>query len=160
MERRAKGASGDAAPLEFRGRFVHGLLAALVLAAACAAFEDWTPEEISFEMTGAEGLGARVVYSTEFSAGVDIGGVTSVLVYASDTVDHTLPIDTSMSIARDQQWLVLVEPAGGDTLEVDVSVSVDDRSLVVESGSILPETPWRYLYVFNQRITRDVEVRF
>lgn len=137
-----------------------GLLPALVLAAACGAFDDWTPEEISFEMAGSEGMGTRVVYSTEFSAGVDVGGVTSVLVYASDTVDHTLPIDTSMSIARDQRWLVLVEPAGGDTLDVDVSVSVDDRSLVMESGSILPEMPWRYLYVFNQRITRDVDVRF
>ena len=160
MDRRAKRSSGDAAALECRGKFVHGLPAALVLAAACAAFEDWTPEEISFGMTGSEGLGARVVYSTEFSAGVGVDGVTSVLVYASDTVDHTLPIDTSMSIARDQRWLVLVEPSAGETLEVDVSVSVDDRSLVVESGSIPPEMPWRYLYVFNQKITRDVEVRF
>ena len=137
-----------------------GVLAALVLATACVAFDDWTPEEISFEMTGSEGMGARVVYSTDFSAGVDIDGVTDVLVFTSDTVDHTLPIDTSMSIARDRQWLVLVEPAGGETLEVEVSVSVDDRSLVMESGSILPEIPWRYLYVFNQKITRDVDVRF
>lgn len=142
----------------------HGLrlggLAALVLAAACSAFEDWTPEEIFFAMTGSEGVGARVVYSTEFSAGVDVDGVTSVLVYASDTVDHTLPIDTSMSIVRDRQWLVLVEAMESDTLKVDVFVSVDDRSLVMESGSILPEMPWRYLYVFNQKITGDVDVRF
>ena len=111
-------------------------------------------------MTGSEGMGVRVIYSTEFSAGVGVDGVTGVLVLASDTVDHTLPIDTSMSIARDQRWLVLVEPAGGEALDVDVSVSVDDRSLLTESGSILPEIPWRYLYVFNQKITQDVEVRF
>ena len=146
--------------LWLRGAAAGAPALALALTVACAAFENWTPEEIFFEVTGSEGSGARVVYATKFSAGVGNDGVTHVLVYSSDTVNHTLPIDTSMSIARDQRWLVLVEAMESDTLEVDVVVSVDDRSLVMESGAIFPEMQWRYLYVFNQTVTRDVEVRF
>ena len=131
-----------------------------LMAAACGILEEKWPKEISFEMRGGAGLRAQVIYATNFTAGVDELGVTHVQVFSSDTVFHTLPVDTVMSIARDQRWLVQVQTVAGDTLDVSVVVDVDDRNLVSESGGIFPDTPWRFVYVFNQRVTRSVDVRF
>ena len=143
-------------------RFTAGtLLAVFVLTVtSCEIFEEGWPSEISFRMRGDAGLQALVVYATDFTAGVDGEGVTQVRVFSSDTVLHTLPIDTAMSIAREQKWLVQVGTLPGDTLDVSVVVDVDDRNLVSETGGIFPDTPWRFVYVFNQRVTRSVDVRF
>ncbi len=140
-----------AAPLVF---------AAALALGACGLFEDLTPENIAFEMTGEDGARTEVVYATDFVAGVDAGGVTHVQVFNSDTVFHTLPIDTVMSIAEDQRWLVHVSSLDGDTLDVTVVVNVDGRTLVSRGGGIFPEAPWQYVYVFNEQLTGDVEVTF
>ena len=137
------------------------LLAVVALpAASCEIFEEGWPSEIAFEMRGDAGLKALVIYAREFTAGVDELGVTQVQVFSSDTVLHTLPVDTVMSIAREQKWLVQVETLAGDTLDVSVVVDVDDRNLLSESGDIFPDMPWRFVYVFNQRVTRSVDVQF
>lgn len=144
-------------------RPVAGLLLAAATAIAgssCDIAEERWPLEIAFEMRGDAGLRAKAIYSTNFVAGVDVQGVTQVSVHSSDTVLHTLPVDTAMSIARDQRWLVQVETIEGDTLDVSVDVEVDGRSLVSESGGILPNAPWRFVYVFKQRITHRVDVHF
>ncbi len=137
------------------------LLAALALTiAACDILEEKWPREVSFEMRGEAGVRAKVIYATNFVAGADDRGVTQVQVFSSDTVLHALPIDTAMSIAGDHRWLVQVETLAGDTLDVSVDVKVDGRNLLSESGGIFPDTPWRFVYVFNQRIPRAVDVRF
>ncbi len=135
--------------------------AAALLAGACEIFEDGTPTQIFFEMEGEEGgLQVRVIYSKDFVAGVDEMGVTHVQVFASDTVLHTLPIDTVINIADEQQWFVQAETLAGDTLAVNVVVDVDDRNLVSRFGGIFPNEPFRYVYVFNQRLTESVDVTF
>ena len=135
--------------------------AALFLAGACEIFEDGTPTQIFFEMESEEGgLQARVIYSKNFIAGVDEMGITHVQVFSSDTVLHSLPVDTVIDIADEQQWFVQVETLAGDTLAVNVVVDVDDRNLVSRFGGIFPNEPWRYVYVFNQRLTEDVDVSF
>ena len=137
------------------------LLAALaVTVTSCGLLEEKWPRQVSFEMRGDAGLQAKVIYATDFTAGVGETGVTHVQVFSSDTVLHTLPIDTVMSIAREQRWLVQVETLAGDTLDVSVVVEVDGRDLLSESGGIFPDIPWRYVYVFNQRIPRSVDVNF
>lgn len=137
------------------------LLAGLALTiAACDILEEKWPKQVSFEMRGGDGLQAKVIYATNFVAGVDDRGVTQVQVFSSDTVFHALPIDTAMSIAGDHRWLVQVEALAGDTLDVSVDVEVDGRNLLSESGGIFPDAPWRFVYVFNQRIPRAVDVRF
>lgn len=143
-------------------RFAGALVAAaLLMGGACEIFEDGTPTQIFFEMEREEGgLQARVIYSKDFIAGVDEMGITHVQVFSADTVLHTLPIDTVINIAREQQWFVQVETLAGDTLDVSVVVDVDDRNLVSRSGGIFPDEPWRYVYVFNQRLTEDVDVSF
>ena len=136
------------------------LAAVTATAASCGIAEERWPLEIAFEMRGGAGMRAKVIYSTNFVAGVDVEGVTQVSVHSSDTVLHTLPVDTAMSIAGDQRWLVQVETIGGDTLDVSVDVEVDGRNLISESGGIFPDTPWRFVYVFKQRITNRVDVHF
>lgn len=143
-------------------RFAGALaVAAALLGGACEIFEDGQPEQIFFEMDREEGgLQAKVIYSRDFIAGIDEMGITHVQVFSSDTVVHTLPIDTVMSIAVEQQWFVQVETLEGDTLAVNVRVDVDGRNLVARFGGIFPNEPWRYVYVFNQRLTEDVDVTF
>ncbi|MXW18072.1 MAG: hypothetical protein F4139_01435 [Gemmatimonadetes bacterium] len=137
------------------------LAAAALLAGACSIFEDGTPRQIFFEMEGENtGLQVRVIYSKNFIAGVDEMGITHVQVFSSDTVLHTLPIDTVINIADEQQWFVQAETLAGDTLAVNVAVDVDDRNLVSRFGGIFPDEPFRYVYVFNQRLTENVDVTF
>ena len=128
--------------------------------AACGILEEKWPKVVSFEMRDRVATRAKVIYARNFTAGVDDRGVTQVRVFSSDTVLHTLPVDTAMSIAREQRWLVQVETLAGDTLDVRVVVDVDGRELLSESGGIFPDDPWRFVYVFNQRVTRQVDVRF
>ena len=142
-------------------RFFGALLAAaLLVATACEIFGDGTPSQIFFEMEGEAGLQAKVIYSRDFVAGIDEMGVTHVQVFSSDTVLHTLPIDTVMSIEAEQQWFVQVETVAGDTLAVTVKVDVDSRTLVSRFGGIFPSQPWRYVYVFNQQLSESLDVSF
>ena len=135
--------------------------AATLLAGACEIFEDGTPTQIFFGMEGeVGGLQARVIYSKDFIAGVDEMGITHVQVFSSDTVLHTLPIDTVINIAAEQQWFVQVETLAGDTLAVNVVVDVDDRNLVSRFGGIFPDEPFLYVYVYNQVLTESVDVTF
>lgn len=136
-------------------------VAAALLGGACGLFDNASPMRIIFTMEGEQG-GARAmaIYSRDFIAGVDEMGITHVQVFSSDTVMHTLPIDTVIDIAAEQQWFVQVETLAGDTLAVAVRVDVDDRNLLARSGGIFPDQPWRYVYVFNQRLTENVDVTF
>ena len=124
----------------------------------CGAFEDPTPTDIFFELRGEAGTQVDVVYSTQFIAGVDEFAVTSVQIFQSDTVRHTLPVDTVINIAIDRQFFVMVLPPEEGALEVDVLIDVDDRNLISESGGIFAGTPWTFVYMFNRRLTRVVEV--
>ncbi len=128
--------------------------------AACGAFEDPSPKTLTFRMTGETGKQAEVIYSTQFVAGVDEVGTTRVTIFRSDTVVHTLPIDTVFDIEIDRQWFVLVLPTGNDTLSVDVTVDVNNRNLLRESGGIFPDAPWTFVYMFNRPLTRDIDVVF
>lgn len=143
-------------------RLIAGIMlaAAALMAAACEIFEDGTPTRILFEMEGEAGRQVRAIYSRNFVAGIDVAGVTHVQVFVSDTVMHTLPFDTTMSIAEEQQWFVQTETLGGDTLAVSVLVEVDGRTLVSRSGGIFPDEPFRYVYVYNQVLTENVDVTF
>ncbi len=134
-----------------------GAVAAVLAAVtACAIFQDQSPDDISFRMSGSDGQVVTVIYSQEFVAGVDEANVTQVEVFASDTVMHVLPIDTIIDIASERRLFVQVATA--DTVVVDVRIEVDGRSVVDISGGIFPDVPWRYVYQFNQLFTDVIEV--
>lgn len=130
----------------------------MVAVAACSIFEDPTPEAITFRMNGPAGEIVEVVYSQQFIAGVNEIGVTQVSVFGADTVLQTLPIDTTVSIVAEHQLLLLVKPISADTLDVAVTVDVDTRNLVDNSGKIFSASPWRYVYQFNKRLTQVIEI--
>jgi len=43
-------------------------------------------------------------------------------------------------------------------MNVSVRIDVDTRKQLDESGDIFRINPWRYVYVFNQPVTRSVEI--
>ena len=134
-----------------------GAVAALLaFVTACSILGDQTPETISFRMSGSAGQVVTLIYSQEFIAGVDEANITQVEVFSTDTVVQVLPIDTIIDIAVQQRFFVQVETA--DTVVVDVRIEVNDRGLVNISGGIFPDTPWRYVYEFNQTLTDIIEV--
>lgn len=126
----------------------------------CEAFRDPTPRNILFEMRGDAGKQVRLIYSKQFITALTESGVTQVQVVRSDTVVHTLPIDTVIDISLEKRWFAQAEPIGADTLDVTVIVDVDDRNLVEESGGVFPEIPWRFAYSFNHRLSRSLDVQF
>lgn len=140
--------------------FVLGFSAVGVVG-GCEAFSDRTPRNIGLEMRGDAGKRVRLIYSTEFVAGLNEAGITRVQVFGADTVVHALPFDTLIDISAEQRWFAQAESVGaGDTLAVTVIVDVDDRNLVNEFGGIFPDVPWRFAYSFNHRFTRSLDVQF
>lgn len=140
-----------------RTRFLLAAVGALAVG-ACGFFEDLTPETLFFTLSGPAGTQVEVVYSTQFNAGVNEVGVTEVQVFLSDTVVHTLPIDTVFDISVDRRWFVQVTPLAVEQASVQARVDVDDRRLLDESGLILQAEPWRYAYLFNQTVTRTIDI--
>jgi len=137
------------------------LLVLVVLAvagSACGLLEDQTPEFISFRMNGEAGAAVTVLYSKQFVAGVDEQGVTRLEIFRSDTVVHTLPIDTILDVRLEQRLYIQAVSAPADTLAVDVSLEVDGRSLFDRIGDLFPSPPWQFLYQFNTPFTDDIQV--
>ena len=125
---------------------------------ACSIFEDQSPENLEFRLTGSSGMQVQAIYSTQFIAGVTEQGVTEVRIFTADTVMQTLPIDTVVNIAENLQFFVEILPMPGDTLDVGVDIEIDGRGILERAGFIFPDSPWRYVYQFNQRLTEAVEV--
>lgn len=140
-------------------RTMGGVLAFWVLVAwGCSGFEDPTPENVFFTVDGPAGAQVLAIYSTQFVAGVDEFGTTGVTIFKSDTVLHTLPIDTTMNIAIDRQWVVVLQSVGDQGFSVEAIVDVDDRNVARQTGGILPGEPWSFVYMFNRRLTNTIEV--
>ena len=137
-----------------------GLTAALCasLAAGCSLFEDPTPDHISVRVSG--GAPVEIVYSKQFVSGIDEQGVTRVQVFSTDTVFQALPLDTVIDISAERQFFVQITPTTSGTITVDTRVDVDDRTLVNASADMISSNPWRYVYQFNQQVTRIVDVVF
>ena len=133
-----------------------GLVLVLAATASSCFFEDQSPDTLSFRLSGSPGSQVLAIYSTRFIAGINETGGTEVRVFNSDSVIHTLPIDTTFSIAVDQQFFVQIEPV--DTVDVGARVDIDGRNVLNSEGFIFPDTPWRYVYQFNQLLTEIVEV--
>lgn len=129
--------------------------------AACSIFEDPTPETVAIRMTGSNGTQVMAIYAQEFTAGVnEETSTTEVRIGSSDTVMAALPIDTIVDIVESRQLFLQVEALADDTADVGVTVDLDTRNLVNESGLIFPGEPWRFVYQFNRPLTSVVEVVF
>ena len=136
------------------------LVVGMVLSGACSAFEDPTPNNITFRMSGTSGTIVEAIYSTQFIAGVDDANTTHVQIYQADTVQQTLPIDTVIDIAVDRRFFVQIAPVSVAQTSVQVRVDVDDRNVLNDSGDVFASDPWRYVYLFNQQVSRIIDVVF
>lgn len=150
----------------YKGTMRNRLLAVLFVAAfpllgACESFlgDDPTPETIRYRIQGPAGTPVQVIISKEFVSGVTETGITQVEIFGSDTLDTTLPVDGELGVSLERRFFVQVLHA--DSVNIDgarVIVDADGRNLFDESGTLLADPPFRYVYVFNQRTTRVIEV--
>lgn len=141
-------------------RHVLGLagLTAVLASAGCGWFEDPTPENIRVRLGGAAGTPIQLVLSSQFVAAVDDRGVTQVEIFFADTLQTTLPVDTTLFIGIDRRMFVQVAPLNAAEIQVQARIDVDDRTQVNESGLVRAADPWRYAYLFNQAITRVIDI--
>lgn len=131
----------------------------LVAVAGCSVWGDPSPETLSFRMDGPAGAEVTLVVSKLFQAGTDEIGTTVVTVLSSDTSVQTLPIDMVFDIVMARRFFVMATPEQ-DGVEVEVRIDVDDRSIFDDEGALFIEDPWRFVYVYNQLITNNVDVVF
>lgn len=130
-----------------------------LLTSGCEIFENQTPDFIAFRMTGAPGDSVTVVYSKQFISATNELGVTQLELFSADTVRHALPIDTIIDVQVERQLFLSAFPQIlGDTVDVDVDVEVNERSIFDGTGKIYPEDPWLFLYRFNAPPTQAVEI--
>jgi len=124
----------------------------------CGWFDDLRPEYVYFKVDGPAGTQVQAVYSTQFVAAVNEDGVTQISVFFTDTVVHTLPVDTSFFVAVDRRWFVQLTPLSADEATLKVRVDVDDRNQLDETGLVRASAPWRFAYLFNQHVTRVIDI--
>lgn len=147
-----------------RRPFLAGSLPAASLAlllSGCSIFDDPTPHDISIQFSGGNGTPVEVIYSKQFQAGIDESSGTHVQLLQADTVLQFLPVDTVVSVEVERRLFVQLQPLDQNVqLALVAHVFVDDRNVVNDSRNVDSSNPWRYLYVFNQRITPIVDVVF
>ena len=131
----------------------------LLAVAACSVWDDPSPETLSFRMDGTAGAEVTLIVSKLFQAGTDEVGTTLVTVLASDTLVRTLPIDTVFDIVFERRFFVMAIPEL-DGITVEVRIDVNERNIFASEGALFIEDPWRFVYLFNQSITDNVDVVF
>ncbi|MGD8319496.1 MAG: hypothetical protein PVJ02_03555 [Gemmatimonadota bacterium] len=123
-------------------------------------FDNPTPNNVFLTVAGQAGRQVEIVTSSQFLAGVDERGVTTIRIFGSDTMYAVLPVDTVFDISVDRRWFVQLTPTDSTQATYQVRVDVDDRNQVNETGVVYANDPWRYAYMFNQQLTRSVDVVF
>jgi hypothetical protein len=105
-------------------------------AAGCGLIEDPSPNEARLVIQGETGKEVRIIVSSKFVAAVNDARQTRVVIIESDTLVTTLPFEG--------RWAIEEE------------VFVDNRKQFDEGGPLLPEAPFRFVYTFNQTVTREI----
>ena len=68
-------------------------------------------------------------------------------------------INALQSISVDRRFYMEAIPTdSASTVEARVIVDVDGRPLFDDQGDLFFESPFRFVYVFNERTTRIIEV--
>jgi hypothetical protein len=134
------------------------VLAALLPAGGCSLVEDPSPNEARLVVQGEAGKEVRIIVSSKFVAAVNEAGQTRVVIIESDTVVTTLPFEASYQIEEDQQFFAEAARLEDDVQNVKMQVFVDQRIQFDEGGALMDGFPYRFVYTFNQQITRDIVV--
>jgi hypothetical protein len=134
------------------------LVAVSLLTSGCAWFDDPSPEEARVFITGDPGKQVRLIISTRFVASVNEQGITRVVIIEADTTLITLPHDHVYSIGEDQRFFVEAARQDADFQSLRMEVYIDSRRQFEEGGPLLTDQPYRFVYTFNQAITREIVV--
>jgi hypothetical protein len=134
------------------------LVAASLVATACNWFEDPAPNEARLVIDGEAGTMVRLIVSTRFVAAVNELGQTRIEIFESDTVVTTLPYERVYTIEKDQRFFAETARLDADLPNVRMQVFVDHRKQFDEAGALLSGQPYRFVYTFNQAITREIVV--
>jgi hypothetical protein len=138
-------------------RIAFVLLAAVHLA-GCGLIEDPAPNEARLVVFGETDKPVRLIISTEFVAAVNEDGQTRVVIIQADTVVTTLPYERVYTIEENQRFFAEAARLDEDLQTVHMEVYVDSRKEFDEGGALLEGQPYRFVYTFNQRITREIIV--
>jgi hypothetical protein len=132
--------------------------AALAVVSGCSLGVDPSPNRARLMIEGDAGKAVRLIISTEFVAAVNESGQTRVVIIKSDTVQVTLPYQKEYNIEEQQRFFVETARSAEDLQSVHMQVFVDSRKQFDESGALISGQPYRFIYTFNQLITRDIVV--
>jgi hypothetical protein len=137
-----------------------GLLCAVLALGGCGIFgEDPTPEFVTMRLSGDAGSTVSVVLSTFFNTGVDELGVNRVTLGLADTLQVVLPWDTVVDVRVQRRLFTELSTPGVDTASTRLVVDVDGRSLFDDTRQVSADDPFRFLYLFNVRVTgTNIEV--
>jgi hypothetical protein len=133
------------------------LLAGLAGLGACDWFEDQRPEEVTVLVTGDAGVTVEVITSKKLVAARTETGETRVQLLEADTAMVTIPWSETYNIAGDYRFFLQVANPDSPDPVVNAEVLLDGESRY-DQGGILREVPFRFLYLFNQRMGAVVEV--
>ena len=132
-------------------------LAAVALSGGCNWLED-PPEEARLVITGDAGKQVRLITATNFVAAVTEEGITRVVIIEADTTLITLPHDRVYSLGDDQRFFAEAARQDSDFQSIRMEVYIDARKQFDERGALLAAQPYRFVYTFNQAITREIVV--
>jgi hypothetical protein len=133
-------------------------VAALIAAAGCGLVDDPSPNRARLLVEGDAGKTVRLIISTEFVAAVNEAGQTRVVIIKSDTVQVTLPYQKEYNIEQQQRFFAETARSAEDVGSLHMQVFVDNRKQFDESGKLIAGQPYRFVYTFNQIMTRDILV--
>lgn len=132
------------------------LSAVLLSAGGCGLVEDPTPNEARLTVHGDAGKEVRIIVSSRFVASVNEIGQTRVVIFEADTLFTTLPFDRRYVIEQDQRFFAEASRLDTDLESLQMQVHVDGRREFDEGGALIEGSPYRFVYTFNQQITRDI----
>lgn len=134
------------------------IFAASVLACACGWFDPPVPETARVLVEGEAGKQVRLVTSSGFVSAVNDLGQTTVVLFTADTVITTLPYERNFRIDEDQRFFAEASRLDSDVQTVHVQIYLDERKQFDEGGPLLEGKPYRFVYTFNQTVTREIVV--
>jgi hypothetical protein len=134
------------------------VLATALLAGGCGWFEDPRPNDARLVVEGEAGKEVRLITSSKFVASVNDAGQTRVVLFEADTVYTTLPIDKTFEIAADERFFAETSRLDTDLQTVRMKVFLDRNLRFDEDGPLIADKPYRFVYTFNQYVTREILV--
>jgi hypothetical protein len=139
-------------------RIALAMAGALLAATGCGLVEDPSPNEARLIVHGDAGKEVRIIVSSKFVAAVNEDGQTRVVIIESDTLVTTLPFEARYPIEDDQQFFAEAARLDADLGDVQMQVFVDERLQFDQGGVLTAGFPYRFVYTFNQQVTRDIVV--